>query len=132
MDRLSGAACFFYKINQASGRDFFCNTNGFRQFFHRRHCAHPNYIFNAQVVAEDDLPVVININNRSQSWLVDTKEVQEITILPEMIGIAGIVHADFIVTQEEGQAGFQVFFKSVASGFIGIRRKHSCMYLVEA
>ena len=63
-----------------------------------RHLTGPNDIIDGQFVAEYYLTVFINVDDGSQSGIVDAEEIEKGGVLPEAVGVIGIVHAHFLIT----------------------------------
>ena len=63
--------------------------------------AHPHDVVNGQLIAEDDFPVLVDVDDRSQPGIGQSEEIEERGVLSVGIGIVLIVHATLVVAQEE-------------------------------
>ncbi len=120
VDRLPCPPRFFQKRRQPAEWQHLAHARTGSEVFHGGHGAHPYDVFETQIVAENDLAPGIDVDYGGQPWFVDPEKIQEIAVLPEMIGIARVVHTYLVVAGEQQQAGFQVFFEAVAAGSVNV------------
>ena len=79
--------------------------------FQRGHRARPYDIVDGQFAAKHHLTVVVDVDDGSQAWVVESEEIEERAVLAEAVGVVGIIHAHFLIAQEEQQSATHVFFE---------------------
>ena len=83
-----------------------------------RNRARPYDVVNGQLIAKDYFTILIDVDDGCQSGIVETEEVEERRVLTEAIGVVSIVHAHFMVAQEEQQATAHVLLQACAAAQI--------------
>ena len=71
--------------------------------FQRRLRAHPDDVLHLQVVAEDRLPVLVDVDDRGQAGKIQAEEIEERAVLAVMVGVGRVVHRALAVAQEKQQ-----------------------------
>ena len=67
----------------------------------RRLGALPYYVVDGEIVAEDDLPVFVNVDDSRKRRVAEAEEIEEGTVLTEGIGVVKIVHRSLPVAEEK-------------------------------
>ena len=68
----------------------------------RRLIAHPDDVIDGEVITENDRLVRVEVDDGGDVGDGKSKEIEEVTILTEVIGIVGIVHRGLMVAQKHG------------------------------
>ena len=75
----------------------------------------PDDVVHRQVVAEERLGALVDVDDRGQARQVDGEEVQERAVLPEMVGVGGVVHPHLVVAEKQDDAGADVLLQPLTA-----------------
>ena len=86
--------------------------------------AHPDDVVDVDVVAEDPFFAAFGVDDRGQVGFVEPEEIQERTVLPELILVVGIVAAGFAVAQQQDHALAYLLQQAFPAGNIDLFVEH--------
>ena len=90
---------------------------------------HPDDAIDGELVAKDNLAVLIDVDDGGKTGIIGAKEIEERRVLTIVIGVVGIVHATLVVAEEEQQATLQRVFQLLTATDISFFCKHNGLYL---
>ena len=77
-----------------------------------------------ELVAEDGGFLLVDVDQPGQAGAVQPEKVEEVAVLPEPVGVVGIVHGAFIVAHQQDKAGVELRLQAVAALYVGIGIEH--------
>ena len=101
MDDLSFSAYLIYIILKLTHGQGLVDAHNGGFLAERRLGARPHDVVDGQFIAEDNLRVVVHIDDGGQPGIVQAKEILERGVLPESVGVVGIVHAHLVIAEEQ-------------------------------
>ena len=107
-------ACSFGLLDevcQSLHRHGMCHATLCCQVRNTVNTAEPNDVLNVDVVANEVLPVIVNVDDASQAFAVLPIEVKERAVLTEAIYVAGIVGRRVVVAHEQDDARTDSLFE---------------------
>ena len=112
MNGLAFAASLVEISFQLAHRSRVCDAELRSTLLQRGHRACPDDIIDRQLVAEDDDPVLVHVDDGGEVGVVHSDEIQERTVLTKLICVVGIVHAHFSIAEEQQQAAAHILLQA--------------------
>jgi hypothetical protein len=90
----------------------------------RRLRPHPDEVLDGQVIAVNRVRPFVEVDDPGQPGEIESEEVQERTVLPEVIGVVRVVHRALLVPKKEGEPRLDLRAQAVPSGDVNIAIEH--------
>ena len=131
MNRLSFLSGFVDAVLQLAHREGLGNTCCLRLLLQRGLSARPYDVIYCQFIAEHHCGVGINVDDSSQTGIVEAEVIKESTVLTETISVVSIVHAHLVIAEEEQQPATHVLAESrPAADICLLTYFHTCFLVV--
>ena len=85
---------------------------------------HPDDVVDVHVIAEDAFFARFGVDDGGQVGLVESEEIEERTVLPELVLVVGIVAAGFAVAQQQDHALAYLLQQAFPAGNIDLFVEH--------
>ena len=112
---------------QRGRRHRFRYTHGCCPVTHHRLRTRPDHVRHRCVVAEENVPALLDIQYRGKTGRVQSPVVQERAVLTKGIHVLLVIHRALFVAQKQREPGFQVAGKTDSAISVGARARHDGM-----
>ena len=118
--------------HQLVGRTCLGDAHGGRLLVQGGLGAHPNDVVDGEFVAEDDFPVLVDVNHGIQPGKVQAEIIKEGGVLPVAEGVVLVVQSLFVVAQEQQHALADSFLQRGTALHVSFFCKHSLFVKVRS